>query len=62
MADDACEASCVDWYSNARPIFLGNRTFALLGYQLVEGRLERGRVREVARIDFSPRPATPSAE
>ena len=31
-------ASCVDWYGNARPIFLGDRMFALLGYELVEGR------------------------
>jgi len=38
--DDACKASCVDWYGNARPIFLGDRIFALLGYELVEGRLD----------------------
>jgi hypothetical protein len=29
--DDACVASCVDWYGNARPIFIGNRVFALMG-------------------------------
>ena len=34
-----CRASCVDWYGNARPVFLGDRVFALLGYELVEGRL-----------------------
>ncbi|HEX8263677.1 MAG TPA: beta-propeller domain-containing protein [Allosphingosinicella sp.] len=54
VADDACEASCVDWYGNARPIFLGGRTFALLGYELVEGELDRGRIREVGRISFAP--------
>ena len=27
----------MDWYGNARPIFIGDRTFALLGYELVEG-------------------------
>jgi hypothetical protein len=37
--DDACKASCVDWYGNARPIFLGQRVLALMGYELVEGRL-----------------------
>jgi hypothetical protein len=52
--DDACQASCVDWYGNARPIFLGDRVFALLGYELVEGRLESGRVREVRRVSFAP--------
>jgi hypothetical protein len=56
VVDDDCRASCVDWYGNARPIFLRSRTFALLGYELVEGRLEDGRIREVARLDFSPRP------
>ena len=56
VADDSCQASCVDWYGNARPIFLGGRTFALLGYELVEGELRRGRIREVGRISFAPAP------
>ena len=55
--DDACVASCVDWYGNARPIFIGNRVFALMGYELVEGRLARGgAIAEVARVDFAPPP------
>ena len=52
--DDACQASCVDWYGNARPIFLGNRIFALMGYELVEGTTRDGRIAEVARTDFAP--------
>ncbi len=58
--DDACRASCVDWYGNARPIFLGERILALLGYELIEGRLERdwrsrtGRLVEQRRISFAP--------
>ncbi|HVQ23804.1 MAG TPA: hypothetical protein VMV01_01430, partial [Planctomycetota bacterium] len=59
--DDACKASCVDWYGNARPIFLGDRVFALMGYELVEGRLLRGpwhdrseRLEERRRIVFAP--------
>jgi hypothetical protein len=52
--DDACRASCVDWYGNARPIFLNNRAFALMGYELVEGRLAGGLVGERARLDFAP--------
>ncbi len=55
VADDACKASCVDWYGNARPIFLGPRVFALLGYELVEGRLDNGRIREQRRLNFAPR-------
>ena len=58
VADDGCKASCVDWYGNARPIFLGDRVFALLGYELVEGTLAgRGRVERIderRRISFAP--------
>lgn len=54
MADDNCVASCTDWYGNARPIFLRGRVFALLGYELVEGRIEAGGIREIARIDYTP--------
>ena len=54
IVDDDCKASCVDWYGNARPIFWGGRTFALLGYELVEGALARGRIREVGRVSFAP--------
>ncbi|WP_176473196.1 beta-propeller domain-containing protein [Sphingomonas lenta] len=52
--DDGCQASCVDWYGNARPIFLGDRTFALMGYELVEGQLRDGRITETGRLDFAP--------
>ncbi|MBV9542014.1 MAG: beta-propeller domain-containing protein [Alphaproteobacteria bacterium] len=52
--EDKCVASCTDWYGNARPIFLGQRTFALMGYELVEGVTERDRVREVGRVNFAP--------
>jgi hypothetical protein len=52
--DDNCVASCVDWYGNARPIFWRGRVFALMGYELVEGRERGARIREMARIDFAP--------
>ena len=60
---DGCKASCVDWYGNARPIFLGDRVLALMGYELVEGRLVGGafrteHVEERRRIDFSARAAS----
>ena len=54
-ADDGCRASCVDWYGNARPIFLRNRVFALLGYEIVEGSVSGDRIRETRRINYSPR-------
>jgi hypothetical protein len=55
-AEDGCRASCVDWYGNARPIFLGARVFALLGYELVEGRVGADmRIREIGRTSFMPR-------
>ncbi|HEX6373080.1 MAG TPA: beta-propeller domain-containing protein [Longimicrobium sp.] len=54
-ADDGCRASCVDWYGNARPLFLRGRIFALLGYEIVEGRLDGGTIREARRISYAPR-------
>ena len=53
-SDDGCRASCMDWYGNARPIFMGQRVFALMGYELVEGTVRDGAVREVERVDFRP--------
>jgi hypothetical protein len=44
----------VDWYGNARPIFARGRTFALLGYEIVEGQVRDGVVREVRRARFQP--------
>ena len=56
--DDACRASCVDWYGNSRPLFIGSRVFALMGYELVEGTVEtfgRGtHIRETRRVSFAP--------
>ncbi|MBS0214077.1 MAG: beta-propeller domain-containing protein [Proteobacteria bacterium] len=52
--DDACKASCVDWYGNARPIFLGDRVFALLGYELVEGSIKGNAIGERRRVNFAP--------
>jgi beta propeller domain-containing protein len=52
--NDKCRASCVDWYGNARPLFLRGRVFALLGYELVEGQIDDGRIREVRRINYAP--------
>ncbi len=53
--NDRCKASCVDWYGNARPLFIRGRVFALLGYEIVEGRLDDARMREVRRVNYSPR-------
>ena len=53
-AQDDCRASCVDWYGNARPLFVRGRVFALLGYELVEGRVRDGRISEVRRVSYAP--------
>lgn len=53
--DDDCRASCVDWYGNARPLFVDGRIFALLGYEIVEGRVRTGRITEVDSASFAPR-------
>jgi hypothetical protein len=53
-ANDGCRASCVDWYGNSRPIFVGSRVFALMGYEIVEGEVNGSRLAETRRISFSP--------
>jgi hypothetical protein len=51
-----CDVSCFDWYGNSRPVFTGGRIFALLGTELVEGRMDGGRIRELTRLDLTGRP------
>jgi len=53
--DDQCRVSCIDWYGNARPLFLRGRVFALLGYEIVEGTLNDGRMQELRRVNYAPR-------
>jgi len=48
----ASMASCVDWYGNARPIFVGPRIFRTDGIRLVEGRYHDGKVEEKRRVEF----------
>ena len=55
--DDGCLVSCTDWYGNARPVFIEDRIFALLGYEIVEGRLGAGGVQHIRRLGFMPRAA-----
>jgi hypothetical protein len=52
--NDGCRASCVDWYGNARPLFLRGRYIALLGYELVEGTMEEGQIHEMRRVSYAP--------
>jgi hypothetical protein len=62
VIDDGCQASCVDWYGNARPIFWRGRIFALLGYELVEGRLDGRTIHERRRVSFAPPPPPPAKD
>jgi hypothetical protein len=52
--DVRCRTSCMDWYGNARPLFVRGRVIALLGYELVEGTLDDGRMRESRRVSYAP--------
>lgn len=52
--NDGCRASCVDWYGNSRPLFIGTRVFALMGYELVEGRVAGGKIAEAQRVNYAP--------
>ena len=40
----------------SRPIFTGGRIFALMGTDLVEGRMAAGRIGEVGRLDLTRTP------
>lgn len=48
-----CDRSCIDWYGNSRPVFIAGRIFGLMGTDLVEARIEQGRISEVARVDLT---------
>ena len=56
--NDQCRASCVDWYGNARPLFLRGRLFALLGYEIVEGKIDAGQIKEMRRVNYAPGAST----
>ena len=49
----SCDVSCIDWYGNSRPIFTGGRIFGLMGTELVEAKLQDGKIRETARLDLT---------
>lgn len=56
-ADDySCEASCEDWYGNARPIFIDQRVFALTGSELIEGHPESNGMVEIGRLRLTGAP------
>lgn len=52
QSDDNCTVSCVDWYGNSRPIFYDDRLFALIGYELIEGKISDDKLTEVERLGF----------
>lgn len=49
----SCEISCVDWYGNSRPIFIGDRVFALMGTELVEGDATGDQIAERRRLNLT---------
>ncbi len=58
-----CEVSCIDWYGNARPIFLGGRVYGLMATELVEAEMVEGIVTERRRVDLTgPLSATARVE
>ena len=48
-----CEVSCIDWYGNARPIFLGGKVYGLMATELVEAEVIDGIVSERRRVDLT---------
>jgi len=39
-----------------RPLFVRGRVFALMGYEIVEGRVAQKRLIEIRRVNYSPLP------
>jgi hypothetical protein len=55
VEEDNCVVSCVDWYGNARAIFSRARVFAVMGYEVIEGRIgSDGQISETQRLNFNP--------
>ena len=48
-----CETSCVDWYGNARPFFIGERIFALIASELIELQETPNGIVELSRVNLS---------
>lgn len=48
-----CEVSCIDWYGNARPIFLAGKVYGLMATELVEAEVVEGKVTERRRVDLT---------
>ncbi len=51
--ESSCEVSCDDWYGNTRPFFIGDRIFALSGFELIEVKIENQNLYEIDRIEFN---------
>lgn len=51
-----CEVSCVDWYGNARPIFIDGRAYALTGTELIEGAVRGNTIVEMRRVRITSTP------
>ena len=60
--NDRCRASCVDWYGNSQPLFVHGRVMALLGYELVEGTVEDGKIQERRHINYVSQKSAASLE
>lgn len=58
LEERRCTASCADWYGNTRPIFWGERVFALLGDEIAEAHIDGASLTERARVDFGRDVAT----
>ncbi len=55
VTDDTCDVlGCEEWFQDARALFLGERIFVLLGYELIEAKRVDGQIAELRRADLAP--------
>jgi hypothetical protein len=55
VTDDTCDVlGCEEWFQDARALFLGDRIFVLLGYELIEAKRVADQIVETRRVHFAP--------
>ncbi|MFK8014453.1 MAG: hypothetical protein AB8G17_03275 [Gammaproteobacteria bacterium] len=52
--EDRCQVSCESFYGEARPLFMDDKIYALVGYELIQGYVSGGNVYEKHRVDALP--------
>lgn len=58
----SCEVSCIDWYGNARPIFIDDAVYTLMGTELVEAQATDTDIQIERRLDLTAEPSVDTGQ